>query len=167
MEVDGENPTKLNIPTTFSNAVHVVSREREEQQRRKMQLVITNLKESGGNDNDKQQVAEIFDILNVATNIGEVMRLGTRKANKSRVLRVTLDNLADKRAILANAKTLRNLDKDHKFHKVYVKPNLTPLQQEESKNLWIQLQEVKKKNPTVQYKINKGKIVQVPAPPSQ
>ena len=171
MEVDGDNPANIKIPQTFTTAVHMVSREREEQQRRKLQLVITNLKETN-TENDKNQVGEIFNILGVTTNIGDVMRLGTRKPGKNRVLRVSLDNMADKRTILAKATTLRNLPKEHKFYLVYIKPNLTPLQQQESKNLWIQLQEVKKKDPTNNYKISQRKIVKVPVttpppPPAQ
>ena len=167
MEVDGESTAKIKVPPSFATAVNMVSKERDERQKRKLQLVITNLKEAVSTEADKKQVLEIFQILQVETNVTEVMRLGTRKANKPRVLRVSLENAADKHTILAKATSLRKLPEKHDYALVYIKPNLTPQQQEESKNLYIQLQEVKKKNPGLKYKISKGQIVQIPTPPQQ
>ena len=167
MEVDGESNAKIKVPPSFATAVNMVSKERDERQKRKLQLVITNLKEAVSTEADKKQVLEIFQILQVETNVTEVMRLGTRKANKPRVLRVSLENAADKHTILATATSLRKLPEKHDYALVYIKPNLTPQQQEESKNLYIQLQEVKKKNPGLKYKISEGQIVQIPTPPQQ
>ena len=154
MEVDGDQSSKIKVPTTFATAVNMVTKEKEEIQKRKLQLVLTNLKEAGSVEGDKKQVIEIFEYLNVNANVTDVMRLGNRKPKKDRVLRVSLDNFEDKRKILGNATTLRNLPRDHKYGLVYVKPNLTPQQQEESKNLWLQLVKVREKNPTKTYKIS-------------
>ena len=70
--------------------------------------------------------------------------------------------MQDKRTLLSKATTLRNIPSDHTFAKVYVKPNLTILQKEQSKNLHIQLAEIRLKNPLKTYKITKGEIVEVP-----
>ena len=93
--------------------------------------------------------------------IVEAIRVGKKKNERPRVIRVTLQNLTDKRTLLSKATTLRNVPDDHVFSKVYVKPNLTHNQQEASKNLERQLKEVRLKNPQTKYKISLGKIVVV------
>ena len=89
------------------------------------------------------------------------MRVGKVKRERPRPLRITLENLTDKRNLLAKATSLRNIPTTHKFAKVYVKPNLTIQQQEQSKNLQVELQETRLKYPQKRYKITRGKIVEV------
>ena len=67
-----------------------------------------------------------------------------------------------KRKILGNATKLRNVPDGHKFNKVFIKPNLTEKQQEESKNLQAELKKRRDKEPTKRMKISKGKIVVLP-----
>ena len=164
MEVDGDRRNKIKVPPTFATAVKQVSQEMNEIQRRKLQLVISNLQETGSVEADKRLVQEVFDILDVYPEITDVMRLGKPSNNKQRLLRVSLGNMADKRNVLARATRLRNVPNDHKFAYVYVKPNLTPQQQETSKNLHLQLKAVRLKHPNTNYKISRGQIVIVPTP---
>ena len=165
MEVDGERPSKIKVPATFATAVQQVSSEMQEIQKRKLQLVMTNVRETGTNDKDLKAAKEIFGLMNVNVNIVEVMRLGKTSNEKPRILRVSLENLNDKRTVLAKATSLRNVPSDHKHAYVYIKPNLTPTQQETQKNLYLQLLSVRKKNPNTVYKISKGKIIVVPPQP--
>ena len=99
--------------------------------------------------------------MGVNVNLVEATRIGKKKAERPRVIRVTLSNLADKRTLLAKATTLRDIPETHKYAKVYVKPNLTQQQQNDSKNLERQIKEVRLKNPTIKYKIHQGKIIVV------
>ena len=170
MEVDGDRAAKVKVPQTFATAVHMISREREEINRRKLQIVIINLKESDNLESDKKQAQDIFEIIKVNATITDVCRLGTLKPDKPdkpRLLRVSLENLAEKKNILAKATSLRSLPQDHKYANVYLKPNLTPQQQVDSKNLYLQLIAVKKKNPGKHYKISQGQIIHIPDPPTQ
>ena len=165
MEVDGENPNRIKVPRTFASAVQQVSKEMDEIQRRKLQLVFINLEEAGSADADKKMVQDILDILEVYPEVTDVTRIGRPSRDKPRLIRVSLQNLADKRTILSRATKLRDIPHDHKYAKVYIKPNLTPQQQEASKNLHLQLKAVRLKHPNTTYKINKGQIVIVPDHP--
>ena len=164
MEIDGDRRNKIKVPPTFATAVKQVSQEMNEIQRRKLQIVISNLQETGSVEADKRIVQEVFEILDVYPEITNVMRLGKPAHNKQRLLRVSLENMADKRTVLSRATRLRNVPNDHKFAYVYVKPNLTPQQQETSKNLHLQLKAVRLKHPNTNYKISRGQIVIVPTP---
>ena len=85
-----------------------------------------------------------------------------RRDGKPRFLRVEMKNINMKRKILGNATKLRNVPDGHKFNKVFIKPNLTEKQQEESKNLQAELKKRRDKEPTKRMKISKGKIVVLP-----
>ena len=100
--------------------------------------------------------------MGVQVNFLEAVRVGKKKPERPRVIRVTLENPTDKRNLLAKATSLRKVPVDHKFAKVYVKPNLTHQQQTTSKNLWRQLKGIRLKNPQINYKISQGKIIEVP-----
>ena len=140
MEVDDENARNATAPKvnpTFSNAVMNVMIEKEEIRKRKLQVVITNVKESLNQENIdmKPEAEEVFTLMGVNVNIVEAIRVGKKKPERPRVIRVTLENFADKRTLLAKATSLRHIPQNHKYANVYVKPNLTHQQQNESKNL--------------------------------
>lgn len=164
MEVDestnNSNPAPKVNPT-FSSAVMNVMAENEEIRRRKLQIVITNVPENQNPDDDLKDAKEVFTLMGVNVPIVEAIRVGKKKTERPRVIRVTLQNPTDKRTLLAKATSLRNVPSSHKLANVYVKPNLTHQQQEQSKNLWRQLKEVRLKNPTQKYKISQGKIVEI------
>ena len=164
MDVDEsaiQNNSAPRVNPTFSSAVRNVISEQEEIRKRKLQVVITNVRENVNPDDDHKDAVEIFTMMGVNVPIVEAIRVGKKKNERPRVIRVTLQNLTDKRTLLSKATTLRNVPDDHVFSKVYVKPNLTHLQQEASKNLERQLKEVRLKNPQTTYKISQGKIVVV------
>ena len=163
MEVDQDdsNPGPKVNPT-FSSAVLNVMSEQNEIQKRKLQIVITNVRETENPEEDKKDAEQIFTLMGVPVNFVEAIRVGQRKAERPRVIRVTLQNATDKRNLLAKATSLRDIPQDHKYAKVYVKPNLTHQQQITQKNLQRQLKEIRLKNPQVQYKISQNKIIEVP-----
>ena len=153
---------KPQVSKVFSSAVNNVLSEREQIEKRKLQIVITNLPENDNPDTDKNDAEEIFTYMKCKVKIVDILRVGKPKRERPRPLRITLENMQDKRTLLSKATTLRNIPSGSKFEKVYVKPNLTILHQEQAKNLHIQLQEVRLKNPQKTYKITRGKIVEVP-----
>ena len=77
------------------------------------------------------------------------------------MLRFTLQEFKMRKLILSKAVTLRNLDTEDEYHKVYIKPDLTPKQVEASKNLVSQLKTVRGQNPTKKFKIIRGEICEV------
>ena len=148
----------------FSTAVRGELSEMEEIKRRKNQLLIMNLKESRTNAEDLNKIKELFNILKLDKEviINETVRLGEkRRDNKPRFVRVTLQDLEIRRKILAKATTLREIPSGSDFYQVYIKPNLTKQQNEQSKNLQEELRARRLANPELKLKISKGKIVNV------
>ena len=156
--------SKVYYPTRLSKAVQEEISEREEIQKRKNQLLILNLKESKSENEDRQKLKDLFGLLklNQEVNIKEAIRLGEkRRDNKQRFLKVTLEDLSVKREILAKATSLRNVPDDSDYAKVYIKPNLTVKQNEQSKNLQEELRARRLAEPTKKLKISKGRIIEV------
>ena len=74
---------------------------------------------------------------------------------------MTVQDLETRRKILAKATSLRNVPDGNDFARVYIKPNLTKQQNEQSKNLQEDLRQRKLANPNKSFKISKGKIVEI------
>ena len=163
MDVAIGTTSKPQVSRVFTSAVNNVITERDLIERRKLQVVITQLEENTNTGDDLKDAKEIFTIMQCNNiSIVECLRVGKRKAERPRPLRITLETMQDKRNLLSKATTLRNVPDTSKYANVYVKPNLTILQQEQAKNLYVQLKEVRLKNPLKTYKISKGKIIEVP-----
>jgi len=64
--------------------------------------------------------------------VSKPTRLGVLKANRSRLLRIEIKDLAAKKQILRNATKLRA---SSKWSNVYVSPDLTPKEREQNKLL--------------------------------
>ena len=164
MDVDGADDSGERSERYWTSKFHSFYNERKEIERRKLQLIITNLKEFGNPENDKKELKEMLKMIQVQGDIKieEVYRLGAR-SDKPRVLRVHVKDLTTKRNILAKAPELRKIPEDHKFAKVYVKPNLTPKQQEASRALEAKLKEKRDNDPTKNWIIKKGVIIEKPS----
>ena len=162
METNQDQPSQNQI--MFREFVNNTVAEREEIMKRKYQLVIFNLKEVNSAEDDKKQTQELFKLLNIEDEIKieELIRMGKTQADKPRMIRVTFSDLATKRKVLAKAPTLRNVPQDSNFAKVYIRPNLTAQQLQDSKNLQEELRVRRLQDPTKHLKIQKGKIVVVP-----
>ena len=87
--------------------------------------------------------------------------MGKNKTDKPRLIRITLKDLTTKRKILAKATTLRDVPETSKFAFVYIKPNLTPQQLQDSKNLQEEVRARRLRDPNTRIKIQRGKIVKV------
>ena len=158
-------PSLSPIKQNLSSTVEDICTEREKIFARRNQILVMNFKENVSSDEDKKQLNELFGMLHLdeEVTIEKADRLGEkRRDGKPRFLRVEMSNINMKRKILGNATKLRNVPDGHKFNKVFIKPNLTEKQQEESKNLQAELKKRRDKEPTKRMKISKGKIVVLP-----
>ena len=89
------------------------------------------------------------------------MRIGTYSPEKTRPIKIVMENTDSKKQILSKAAQLREIPQDDPYAKIYIRPDLTKLQLEESKNLYQQLVKTREKHPTQTWKIVKGKIQEV------
>ena len=89
-----------------------------------------------------------------------VMRLGAPPSTTA-PLKVKTANMKEKKEILAKATSLRKLEAGHRFADVYIRPDMTKKQREQSKNLHTKLRETRLKYPDKTYKIKYGKIIEV------
>ena len=135
----------------------------EEIMKRKLQLMIFNLKEAANPEADKQQTHDLLNLLQIdeEIKIENLTRMGKSREGKHKPIRITLGNLSTKRKILAKASKLRDVPDGDKFARVYIKPNLTVRQWQDSKNLMEDLRVRRLAEPNKMLKITKGKIVEV------
>ena len=150
------------VPETISKEVKEEAQERDRIKRRECNLIIHHLPESQDYSDESQVDSIIKDVLFLNdVQITNTTRLGEKKDNWNRLLRITLADLSMKKRILARATELRNLPPEDFYSKVYIRPDLTPKQLEASKNLYLQLKEVRENNPTKVFKIVKGAIKEI------
>ena len=151
-----QDTIKTSIRTNISSAID----NKNEIDKRKMNLIVFGLPESEPNDNGSWGITEkvkkdieametiIKDELNVAisprTGIIDARRLGTKTQNGHRPLKIEFRDLGTKRDVLNKAKTLRNSDNPI-AKKLYINPDLTKEQKEADKKLrqemWRQREE--------------------------
>ena len=74
------------------------------------------------------------------------------------MLLAEMKNVKDKKLVLQQATNLR---KDDDYKAVYVRPDMTPAQRKESKNLSTQIKALRDKNPGKKYKIYRAKIIEL------
>ena len=132
--------------------------ERERINAKKLNLVIHNFIETGSDDDDLSKVKRmITECLGIATNIKESVRIGTYTNGKTRTLLLKFHSLYDKRQVLSRAVTLRRFESTQN---VYIKPDLTFQQITQSKNLVEQLKTKRLEEPTIDWTIRRGIIIQ-------
>ena len=159
------NPAAPNIPQeVVSTHLNEALEERERIKQKRCNLIFSNIEESTIED-DKQKVLEIVrDKLQLRDEfeIKSIARLGKKDDEKSRLLKVEFATLQQKKNILRNATKMRNLDKEDTYAKVYIRPDLTQKQIEESKNLTRLLLEKREENQNEKWMIRRGRVIRVP-----
>ena len=157
--------TPPNSNVVISEAVNEAIIERDAIAERKLKLMIHNMKEAESAAEDVQQVQMLItEKLNIEDEITitQTTRLGApREDDKPRLLRIELATLSQKRKILSKATQLRNLEEEDDFAKVYIRPDLTPKQQTESKNLYERLKQKRLEDPDNTYVIRKQRIIKL------
>ena len=149
--------------------------ELEERDRRKKNLMFLSMEESESDDADTRKTHDIMCVKEICEELGEdvnvekAVRLGEKKSDEVRRLKITFTAPEMKRNVLMKAKNLRS-SKNEKSKKIFIKPDLTPFQRAEEQEL---LKEVRKKNAEAKgveeqekkpgpYMIKGGKVVKRP-----
>ena len=93
----------------------------------------------------------------VTVQIKEGKRLGAYQQGVTRPLLLKFNNIFEKRQVLKRAVNLRHCDN---ARNVFIKPDLTANQMEESKNLVEALKKQRMDRPEMQWVIYRGQIIQ-------
>ena len=159
------NPLGPNIPQDVVSAqLNDAIEERERIKQKRCNLIFSNIEESTIEEDkvkvltvirEKLELKEEFEIKSIA-------RLGKKDETKLRLLKVEFANLQQKKNVLRNATKMRNLDQHDTYAKVYIRPDLTQKQIEESKNLTRQLLEKREENRDEKWMIRRGQVIKVP-----
>jgi hypothetical protein len=122
----------------MENVILEVVSELQDQERRKSNIILSNVSESPSTDPatrknaDIAKAKEIFGIVcpGIDPTVVTAFRLGQQKpgAGSARLLKVVLDSTAHQQQLVFNAKELRRLDENHQFFNVYLNADRTPTQ---------------------------------------
>ena len=110
-----------------------------------------------------QMIKDEMDLIVEVESVERVQR--KTETEEPKLLRVVLKDMKMRKGILSKATTLRNSGNEHIKTKVYIRPDLTKKQLEESKNLTTQLRAKRTENPGRTFKIYRGKIIETTLPP--
>ena len=151
-------------PDELRNAISAVINEEKEKQKRKLNLIIHNVKESNAEQpqaRKEQDLATLQDImssqLNIQVRISNAIRLGKKGGPKPRLLKITVESDEEKAAILRNTKKLRTQSTPEHLKRIFITPDLTPREQEANKALRSEL--ARRNQSENQYRIKNGRIV--------
>ena len=102
--------------------------ERDRIKARAANLILHNLTESQSAEEDVNKTKEIIkEVLKIPDfKIIKANRLGFFDENRSRLFKITLDDVATKKKILARATMLRAIPEDDPYANVYIRPDMTP-----------------------------------------
>ena len=152
------------LATTIVNVTSSLAIEQREKERRQLNLILHNAPESKSSDPNTRKKEDIdftqstfLNILGTPVTITNAVRLG-KKESHDRLLKITVESLDQKKAILRNKIKLRGQENSDHICKLFITPDLTPKEQKESKELRSKLAEMNKSGK--KYKIKNGQIVQ-------
>ena len=160
-----------------SNQIETIVRtqmsEQAEIEKLKKNLVISGIAETPTPDEDKAKVLELIEKeLEIRADIEQTVRIGKPRQQKPgedppqpRLIKIVFVTQRSRREVLVKNTKLRKSADEHVKEFVYIRPDMTKLQLEESKNLRDQLRKTKDENPNKIYKIHRGEIIEV-APPT-
>jgi len=177
-----ESKSPLNMNTSYASAVtkndtnpstslppndHITTvvssylNEEKERSKRRLNLIVHNLKEPTSEDGATRKKEDIKQINNLLQNHMEVsptvtnaIRLGKHR-ERPRLLRVTVSSESEKATVLRNTFKLR---RGQETKNIFISPDMTPREQELNKKLRLDVKELNKDGN--RYQIKNGKIVQ-------
>ena len=119
--------------------------EYRDREKRKLNLIFHNVPESQSSDRTIREAKDKESVLNIAKEIGikdvepvSVIRLGSKVSPKGRLIRVQIGSLSIKRALLSNAKKLKN-HQSAQLKDVYITPDLSVQERKIQKELRAEL----------------------------
>jgi len=104
-------------------------------------------------ENHTEIANEVITLLNPDVIQHNAVRLG-----KSKLIKITFTNAADRLSVLSNSKRLKN---HPVYKKVYVNPDLTPDQLASSKKLREDLKQCRISHPTKTFMIKNGTVAEI------
>ncbi len=134
------------INNQASEAAKLGVKEIQEREARAKNIVFFNVPESKNDKNQDEEDVEFVDNLckDVLKNdfpYSKIVRLGKKKENHTRPVRITLESRDQHEALLKSAKNLRNF-RESQYKEISIRPDLTPLERQDMRVL---VQEKKKK----------------------
>ena len=145
--------------------------EQKEKEKRQVNIVLHNLKESAATDRAirKQEDIELcFSLfstyLNVSASLKAAIRLGKKGSRPCHLLKLTLSSLDKKAKILKLKSKLKAAQNPEHIKKIFINPDLTPLEQKRNNSLRKQLADMNKVQNIILYVIRKGQIVRKHGP---
>ena len=83
-----------------------------------------------------------------------------REGNTKYAAKLVFTSNESKQQVMSNSKKLNKLDANNVLRKVFIKNERTPLARKENDRLYNKLRTLRGDNPDIQYKIEKGKLMQ-------
>lgn len=159
-----ENKVDVKIETKMKDNMS----ELEDRQKRRKNVIISNLDESatGSSDTDKVEdklKLETFlrDINSIEpTEVQSFFRLGKRSEDKPRLVKLILKSEESKDTLIQQS-IRYNKDNHDKPTKIYANPDFTPQQADANKALRSELSECRKLHPNDLFQIRNNKVVKV------
>ena len=135
----------------------------------KHNLMISGIPENLNKQDDLIKFTQIIkDEMDIIAEIESAERIPRKtESEKPKLLRVVFKDMKMRKAVLSKATTLRQSQNEDVKTNVFIRPELTKRQLEESKNLTTQLRakrEANKDNPLRTFKIYRGKIIETTVP---
>lgn len=162
------------ITETIRSEITAASKETRLREQKKLNLMVFNVPETQddeGNDHDMQADKVYFenlckDELDTQVQVTSTSRIGSKNGERARPLIVKMAEVRQKGLILKKAKTLDS-KKNQVIKNIYIKPDLTPTQRQESLEL-RKLRDQKREESEakgevdMEWVIRKGKLIQIP-----
>ena len=159
-------PSNEALTQAAINELREAREELERIDRKKLNLIFSNIPEACTVNSDEEKIGIIIkEKLKITDDIKvtEVVRLGRRDPEKIRLVKVSFESLNHKKMVLCNATEMRKLDDDDIYSDVFIRPDLTKTQIQQSKNLSALLKEKRNQDPG-KWVIRRGKIINLDAP---
>lgn len=161
-------PPKQQIKTMVRSEIS----EQAEIEKIKKNLVISGMAETGNEEDDRTAVTELIQReLDITADIEKTERMGRPRLQKEgealpapRLMKLCFITQRSRKEVLAKVTNLRRSTNDHVKTLVYIRPDLTKAQLEESKNLRALLKTTREANPTKVFKIQKQQVIEVITP---
>jgi len=140
--------------------------EQHEKERRQLNLIVHNIEESSSESPQSRKQEDITkvtsvlkDHLKIKCSINNAIRIGKKiSGEKPRLLKITVSAIEDKKSILKNKVHLRNESNPPQVKKIFITPDLTPVEQKRNKKLREELANLNKDGR--KFIIKNGRIVQ-------
>lgn len=151
------------VTPTLKPMINTEISERDQIEQIKHNLIISGMAESDVPGQDAANVMKLIkDEMNLIVKVETTSRIPRKEESDTpRLLRAVFDDMKVRKSILSKAVTLRESQNEQVKKGVFIRPELTKTQLEESKNLTTTLRAMRQANPTKKYKIYRGKIIEI------